>query len=496
MRQRGARRGQAGLIESPLLQAPGTTGSYDPRTNTAGLAFDLGDLLPNIFKPTRADWRKNLVALHEWAHFYQFATTTYGFLYQTFTFAQAYMVNGLLSLYDPRKGRCRLPLLASGATAGLVSQPPWHLHLRISYLLEQLRNAVYGYAPFPEVLGDPSGEWMAVFEVLSEICGTPKIVITRTPGEAPLSGAHRYRIDDLLESHAHALSSIWLMQIVERDELPRCITDELLQHANEVAVGPYRAFLQHALPVPDRDRMYAFCALCDIALNPPGFHIENQRPMVLIPDQVWSPVERMWRYMALTQEGRLPVPNRDKPGFEWEFLKKLKDSLTNERDYVLPFSANPERKLEDLREKTLGLLRIEDVPEALSLTWLDRIQAFSLANAAREQIPLILAGNHIQDLEVLIRSVGGPVAISRLQDRTRLFPRICTGLIHLGILTLGDSLIGEHVVRAGIAQLEAVSRLLYMTRGEIEKVASDSVFMEESLTAFLERYHLTLADFD
>jgi hypothetical protein len=480
------------MIESLLLHAPGTTGVYDPRTNTAGLSFDLEGLFPDLFRPTPDNWRSTLSLLHEWAHFYQFATTSYGFLYQVLTFAQAYMVNGLLTIYDPRKRRCSLPLLNAGAKVDLKSDP----HLRICYILENLRGAVYGYAPFPDSFGSIFKEWMIASEVLAEIFGAPRIFIGRVPDEVPISGAFRYRIDDLLESHAHALSCVWLMQILERDGLPRRITEELLEHANKMAVGPYRSFLKYELPVPEKDQMYAFCTLCDIALNPPGFHWETKAPVVHFPDRVWNPVERMWRYVRLTQEGLLPVPERVKPGFERDFLEGFKRALNLEGEYVLPWSGDPEHKLGHLRKKAQRLLEIKDVPQALSLTWLDRIETFSIASAVREQFPLILGGNNILDLDVLVRSVRGPVAISQLPSRTRFFPRFCTGLIHLGVLELSDVVSGEMLLRSGIAELEAISRLLHLTREEAEQVSDESVFMGENLVKFLEHYNLALDNFD
>ncbi len=225
------------MIESPLLRAPGTAGIYDPRTNTASLSFDLENLFPKVFHPTPESWRKNLAAIHEWVHFYQFATTTYGFLYQALTFAQAYMVNGFLTLYQPRKKSCRLPLIETGEVLSIEETPKWSVHLRAVYLLEDLRKAVYGYAPFPESFGPKLGEWRVIGESLNEICGTPKIYITQVPEGVPASGAWRYRIDDLLEAHAHALSSLWLMQTVEQYGLPRRITEELLGAIGDGAIG-------------------------------------------------------------------------------------------------------------------------------------------------------------------------------------------------------------------------------------------------------------------
>jgi len=264
-----------------------------------------------------------------------------------------------------------------------------------------------------------------------------------------------------------------------------------------VALGPYKAYLEYELPVPEEHRMYTFCALCDIALNPPGLHFgETEGQLLLFPDQVWSPVERMWRYLHLTIQGDLPVPKREDDGFEWQYLESVKAALEMEGNYVLPFSGSAEGKLEDLRKKSLGLLESQDVPMSLSLTWLDRIQTFSLASSVREQFPLILAGNHVQDLELLTRSVGGPIVISNLPGRQRFFPRICTGLLTLGLLKEPISNEGEMIVRSGIAELEAIGKLLYMSNPEAELIADESVFLGCSLREFLGEYGLRLEDFD
>jgi hypothetical protein len=92
------------VIGEVSLNSPGETGFFEPFSGTTGLSFDIEQLRPDIFHPAADSWRCNWDLFHEWAHFYQFATTNYGFYHNALLSIQQLLMNGFLRVYT----QCRL----------------------------------------------------------------------------------------------------------------------------------------------------------------------------------------------------------------------------------------------------------------------------------------------------------------------------------------------------------------------------------------------------
>jgi hypothetical protein len=439
--------------------------------------------------------------------------TTYGFMYQMWTRGQYFLMSTFLSEYAGEAWRYSLPLLSEGeqisVEEALADELRSELYLRLVYMLEQYRRNVFGYEPPPEGVSEAyslSSEWVVAREILHEVFGFPMVSIVRAPDDLAVSGADRYQIDDVLESHAHALSSLWMMQAVERFGLPNRITEELLNEVNEQAVGPYGAFLSYApdLPVEPKLQLFMFCAFCDLALNPPGYHFTNPNPDAVqaIADRVWSPSERIWSYLERTISGNFPVPHPETGSYpEWEFsyLAQVKESLGIEGENILPFKVDISHQLNPIIEKAKGLLDAEDTHEALTTVWLDTIGTSKLANEIRQHVPLLLGGGVIEDLQLLISSIGGPNVFCKIEKTERIYHRVCAGLSQLGMVPKEELLrVSDLSTRMDISVVEAIRKLLLMNHSEAAAAADEKPFGKASLslTKVLSMYSLTLDDFD
>lgn len=310
------------MLESPVLRTPGATGVFDPNTNTVGLPYDLEKETPMLGAPSEKTWSRMLQTCHEWAHYYQFATTSYGHLYQTLSHAQTMTLVLALQTYREQGYHLPLPLFTTAEQVDLRSaldhDDMTRGFLRLAYILERYRRFIFGYSEAPEPFGRfvQDDEWAFAREYLWNIYGIPRLSITNYQGNAAFKARDEgYRITHLLESHAHALSSLWMVQKIQRYDLPRAISRQIMDHANDRAVGPYGALLRFApdLPVPDTQQLFTFCALCDMALNPPGLDRFKEEQWVTIPDVVWDPTTRAIEYLVGTIKGNVSVPNVDPP---------------------------------------------------------------------------------------------------------------------------------------------------------------------------------------
>lgn len=498
------------MLKSPVLRSPGVAGVFDPNSTSVGLPFDLADIGPDFLRPSTNRWRKTLQVFHELAHLYQFYTTSYGFIYNMWTRAQIFIMCAFISNYSKVSKRYSLPLLREGSHMSIKMElDESELFLRLIWMFEQYRRSVFGYEVYPEKVSELfslSTEWDLGQEVLHSLFGFPKITIYHVPDDLAVSHADHYRIDDLLESHAHALSSIWMMQAVERYGLPHRITEELLDCANDRAVGPYGAFLRYApgLPTEPKSNLSTFCVLCDIALNPPAINITNTNPNVkiTIPDCVWSPVERIWSYLVRAVDGKFPVlPPKlsNYPECEFSYLTEVKKSLGLEGENVLPYKVDINHQLEPIIEAAKGLLDAEDTHKALTTVWLDIIGTFQLANEIRKTVPLVLGGAVIEELELLFGSIGSPNVSCKIRGTEKIYHRVCAGLSKLGVVPKKDLLvISDAATCIDISIVEAMRKLLLMNRSEATATAKKKPFGQASLSLaeVLSIYDLALDDFD
>jgi hypothetical protein len=138
--------------------------------------------------------------------------------------------------------------------------------------------------------------------------------------------------------------------------------------------------------------------------------------------------------------------------------------------------------------------------EPLSLAWLDILGTFKLAEELRQHIPLLLAGGDIEELQLLMGSICGPSTRCRANNREKIYHRICSGLVHLGIVPNKDIVNHSDLnVHQDISLVEAMRKLLLMDVDEANAVASQKVFGKASLSLaeVLDIYYdLKLDDFD
>src|SRR5215211_4383364 len=96
-----------------LIHSPGGYNVYDYSSKVAGLNFDFGGIIGETLTPNRDNWKKVLKALHEYAHFYQFTCTTYGFFNSFLVFCQAILVQSFLVELRREGGNYNRPLVTS-----------------------------------------------------------------------------------------------------------------------------------------------------------------------------------------------------------------------------------------------------------------------------------------------------------------------------------------------------------------------------------------------
>jgi len=504
------------MIKSPLLRAPDQAGIFDHVDLSAGISFLMEKLHPDVFKPDLTNWKWNYQLFHEWAHFYQFTTTSYGFLYNVFTYCQFLMVNGFLRTYGgevpgyPRgadakkKFRCRLPLLEEGENSSLETEDLWRGNLRVVYNLEQYRNSIFGYSDFPVPITDfLKSEEFATISGLGTTLGMPTIFVGHTP-EKFYSSTHRYKIDDLLESHAHALASLWLYDAVDKYKLPKKISADIREYSASMAIGPYGNLLKYGeiLPTDNRMKLYVFCALCDIALNPFCFYSDKQKA-ITVTGHSWSPVERFWHLINLAGEKRIRMPDFKKypyPDFQHKFIEHLISDCMKEIRvlYTIPPDLTIDHILAPLIEKADHFMKTGDVPESLCLRWLDIIGSYKVAFENRKVVPLLLAGGNIDELKLLMRSVGGPSLFHKSNGSSRVYHRVCNGLVHLGYLNQKNMIPeSDKIFVESFSIIEAFKALMYMNLKEVKKIAgkrryTNSISLSEVLANW---YTVTVDDF-
>jgi hypothetical protein len=239
------------MIRDITLNAPGETGVFEPFSNTVGLDFDIEELYPDVTHPAAGSWQLNWKLFHEWAHFYQFATTNYGFYYHALVSVQLLLTNGFLRVYTPRRRRYRLPLLrgqplrAFAEVMNSADGKNGGLHIRQLQWIDDYRMAIFGYGAKPEWRDLFSYESRLMLELMHEMFGFPKAMVC-WPAEGQVLGQNQFRITDFLESHAFALATLWIAQVVRRFDLPKSIVLEAQTYANTAAIGPYKAFLRYS----------------------------------------------------------------------------------------------------------------------------------------------------------------------------------------------------------------------------------------------------------
>jgi hypothetical protein len=499
----------------PASQLARTPALFEPALGTVQLPFLVSEI--DFFRPTAETWRNNWKAFHEWAHFYQFAATSYGALYRAATMAQLLTVARLLRLYERSATRCRLPLLNNETPSLLTlgrqresASTIWQVEARLVRLLEDYRALIYGYKVAKPPSKDATDPERRLFlAVLQEESGMPPLSFL-SPHEWSREEAelvNSFEVNEVLESHAHALSGLWLIQAVERFDLAPSVRAAALEETKRLAIGPYGRFFDPAgaLDVRPGYLLHTICTLCDLALNPPGFSESPSAQTIVMFDTTWAPVSRLIHLLVLGREGRLPEMDMSAAGWQLRFLESFHGSLESGWDsYFLPYDRPPWNNAQKLArtivEKVLRAIEQSFVPPAVGLYLEDWFQTYAAADRARSSSgePLLLAGNSIEDLVRLVRAVGGPTIVVRRDNHQRTFCRWCIGLQDAGYARAGDADWNDQVVGGGIAWLIGLRALLYESRSHLASRLHEPLLGEGDLTLadLLGWYGRRLEDFD
>lgn len=490
------------------LQEPGSAGTYDPETSLAG--FDFGpEVLPEFFVPDLSNWRRLLAMYHEWVHHYQYHATSYGYLYRIVANTQVLIANGILRIVAEEGGSrpLRLPLASRTEPIAASTGHPNDMNQRLVTLLQAQRDGILGYGPHV----DPAdfGEYRLACQAFRENFGGPMTIVTE-PTYMPAPPRIRYPATYLLETHAHVLSTVWLMLAVDRNGGDRRIVEAALAQANDHLVGPYAAFSQFVPGLPGgADQIKMFCALAEIALNPLGVHRHRRlapETMYNVLYTSWFPVVRMESLMSHALEGRIAWPAADRAETGRRLLDAVGDAFEQGGSLRATFIAGADGAvalptLEAIVDRTMRYAAVEgDVPPPLLAFQIDGLAKLIVAEGMKERSPLLLSGFVIEELRDLVSQLGGPSAICRDGNQSYTLVGACAGLLHLGLLspeTLRAG--GDAIVHAGLPIAHALQLLLVRTRAELEPRLDQPLFGPGGWTlrsVLAEHYALRLQDFE
>ncbi len=464
----------------PASSAVGGQAQFDEAVGAVHLPFPVAHM--DFLRPTLDTWQDHLKAFHEWVHFYQFASTSYGIMYRAATMAQVLAVARLLRFYEPAGGRCRLPLTSNNIPSLITLgqgpesvQAQWQTELRLVQLLEEYRTTIYGYrVAKPQAAAATEPERRLFLMVLQEEVGLPPLLFVWPHEWLPDEAAAINLIDTkvMLESHAHALAGLWMIQAVERFHLPDELREKALAYTDRLAKGPYGRFL--GVKAEPEYLLHTICTLCDLALNPPGFTKWPPQTTTVMFDTTWAPVSRLLHLLALHSEGRLPHLSMSRAGWQLQFLQELHGTLDSGWDqYFPPYDRVPwngaQGLVSDIVGKVLGSIDKSFLPPVAALYLEDWFQSYAAVDLMRSSIPepLLLAGNSIEDLERLVATAGAPTVLVRQGQSDHVFPRWCTGLAHAGYLKAQDPTWNDTVVGAGLGWMMALRCLLNETKREL-----------------------------
>jgi hypothetical protein len=490
------------------LQEPGSAGTYDPETSLAG--FDFGpEVWPEFFAPDLSNWRLLLALYHEWVHHYQYHATTFGYLYRIVANTQLLLANGILRIAAEERGSrpVRLPLASRSEPIAASAGHPNDISQRLVTLLQAQRVGILGHGPHVEYAD--FDEYRLASVAFRENFGGPMTIVME-PTYMPAPPRIRYPATYLLETHAHILSTLWLMLAVDRNGGHRRLTEAALAQANEHLVGPYAAFSQFVPGLPGgADQIKLFCALAEIALNPPGVHRHpRQSPEELynVLYTSWFPVVRMESLMWHALEGRIPWPGEDRAETGRRLLESVGEAFEQGGSPRGTFLAGADGAvavptLEAIVDRTMRYAAVEDdVPPPLLAFQIDGLAKLIVAEGMKERSPLLLSGFVIEELRDLVARLGGPSAICRDGTRSYTLVGACSGLLHLGLLSPETLRVGgEAVVHNGLPIAYALQLLLVRNRTELESQLDQPLFGTGGWTlrsVLAEHYGLRLHDFE
>jgi hypothetical protein len=208
---------------------------------------------------------------------------------------------------------------------------------------------------------------------------------------------------------------------------------------------------------------------------------------------------------SLALEERLPQMDLKTPGWQRAFMDDLGRSLESLWATYFPPYENPpfntgQQLAETVCEKVRAAVDRSVIPAEAGLYLIDGFQTFAVADHLRgmAEAPCLLGGNSIEDLQLLVRSLGGPSLVTLSGDQVKVFSRWCIGLGNAGYEEVADIDWNDHVVRTGVAWLVGLRLLLYETRAELSSHLDEPLFgaAGPTLHDVLSWYGRNLDDFD
>ncbi|GAA3289802.1 hypothetical protein GCM10020295_02570 [Streptomyces cinereospinus] len=292
---------------------------------------------------------------------------------------------------------------------------------------------------------------------------------------------------------------------VERSGGDPWISRTAVEVANAQAKGPYAAFLQFAggLPVSGAGWLTMFCALAEIACNPPGVHRHPRQSwtMTIAPLYTsWFPVVRMETLMSLAVEGKVSRPRSRWPDACTDLLTATAQAVGVAFQPAAD-GATAEHVLERAFDRLLRYCEDPDdaVPALLHYV-LDGHARLLAAERLKHASPLLLSGFGIFELEHLVASLGGPTGTFTHGGDAHTLVGACAGLLHAGLI--GADRVREtsdDILFTALPLVRTLQLLMHRTRLELEQIADDRLIGRNDWTlraVLAEHYGLALGDFD
>ena len=346
-------------------------------------------------------------------------------------------------------------------------------------------------------------------KAMGQLFGGP-LAFVREPTFMPEPPKIRYRVTDLLEPHAHVLSSMWLMLAVDRMDGDRHISREAVRLANRSRRVLYAAFTQFVPGIAGtpEEQLKLFCALAEIALNPVGIHRH--------PKQSWDGDDAVVHELVprrpdgiddeLGDGRRSGLAGGEWPGIGAAIIAAVSEASQqhgNPPGAFLPevdgMAAGP--ALQRVVDRVALYAGVDDdVPPELLAFQLDALAKLCAAEELKQQVPLLLSGVVIEELRLLVSRLAGPTARCNYDGGSRTLIGACTGLMRLDLLSPVMVVAGsDAIVNDGAPIAHALHLLLLHSRAELEARADQPLLALKKWTlrtVLAEHYGMALSDFD
>ena len=404
--------------------------------------IDVGEAEGKI-RPEAGSWIDAYTLYHEYAHFLQYYTTTYGYLFHA-SFEQYLMCTDLLAGegyagYDDLLRRA--PLLGSE-----IPHPTYEWLIPAARHFKRTADALGSRGSFAEYLtadGRPDTE-RAIRDAV-EVMKAPfpyVYFVYREPDDEHFAGHEQADVSTMksfsnrkvLESHAHALAYLWMYEmLIDSQKKPEAEALEKFFEAN--AVGPYRPFKLLFKSLASREAAVVYCILCDIALNPAILTTSRN----LCASKYFEPTARLARYAGIAFQCIIP-PRGGEEFIEWQHgtVQRLREALSAEGIDDISLSLPQLTSVDSdafanskAFDSLMGIVDDSVARIGSSGSYLRPLQRWSgeyyrtarIALRLRLRRPLLLGGSTKDDVVDATNSVGWPAVVSSKNEHRAIIPR-------------------------------------------------------------------------